>query len=578
MQTTESITCRRSQFGKALTAACLPFLLQTAAVSAATWYLAPTGSDTNSGTIGSPFLTITRAQSAASSVDTVYLRGGTYLLSNSDLTATNSPWVIVNNITKSGISYLAYPGEKPVFNFSNVLPSGFRVTAFLVTANNCTFQGFEVTGVQVTIQTNHTQSECFRIAGGSNNLFNQLSMHDGMANGWYLTSGASNLVSNCDAYNNRGLDSGSIGNTDGFGCHPKSGGKDNVIRGCRAWFNSDDAYDCINASEVVTFDHCWAMYAGYWTNFVNLGGDGNGFKGGGYGANGSALPSPIPRHVIQFCVAVRNKNNGLDANYHVGGQDWFHNTSYRNGVNYNMHECLTDNVTRVSGYGHVMKNNLGYLGTTQVSNLDTTNSDVSFNYFTLPVIVASNDFVSLDESLLTQPRQANGDLPSISFAHLVNGSDLIDAGTSIGFAFNGSAPDLGAFESGLTPFAAWQISYFGSTNDPSAAGSADPDGDGMSNTNEFLAGTNPTNSLSGLRILSVVRQTNDVSVTWATAGGRTNAVQATAGDANGGYMNAFVDISDPIEIVGSGDVTTNYVDVGGATNSPSRYYRIRLVP
>jgi hypothetical protein len=33
-----------------------------------------------------------------------------------------------------------------------------------------------------------------------------------------------------------------------------------------------------------------------------------------------------------------------------------------------------------------------------------------------------------------------------------------------------------------------------------------------------------------------------------------------------------------IIISGSGDATTNYIDAGGATNIPSRYYRIRLVP
>jgi hypothetical protein len=31
-------------------------------------------------------------------------------------------------------------------------------------------------------------------------------------------------------------------------------------------------------------------------------------------------------------------------------------------------------------------------------------------------------------------------------------------------------------------------------------------------------------------------------------------------------------------ISGSGNVTTNYTDIGGGTNNPSRYYRIRLVP
>ena len=129
-----------------------------------------------------------------------------------------------------------------------------------------------------------------------------------------------------------------------------------------------------------------------------------------------------------------------------------------------------------------------------------------------------------------------------------------------------------------TPFHAWQLQYFNCTNCPDALPDADPDGDGQNNAAEFLAGTNPTNSLSALRIISAVRQTTDVVITWAAGAGTTNAVQATAGDAGGNYTNTFSDISDLILIQGSGDVTTNYVDVGAATNSPSRYYRVRLVP
>ena len=40
--------------------------------------------------------------------------------------------------------------------------------------------------------------------------------------------------------------------------------------------------------------------------------------------------------------------------------------------------------------------------------------------------VETNDFLSLDESLLSLPRQPNGSLPDIPFAHLAGGSDLID--------------------------------------------------------------------------------------------------------------------------------------------------------
>jgi hypothetical protein len=130
----------------------------------------------------------------------------------------------------------------------------------------------------------------------------------------------------------------------------------------------------------------------------------------------------------------------------------------------------------------------------------------------------------------------------------------------------------------LTPFEMWQLQFFGCTNCSQAGATTDPDGDGQNNLAEFLAGTNPTNNASTLRIISAVPQGNDVVIAWAAVGGHTNSVQASAGDANGGYTTNFVTISSPIIISGNGDTTTNYVDVGGATNAPARYYRIRLVP
>jgi pectate lyase len=425
---------------------------------AATWFVATNGLDANTGASNSPFATITRAQTAASNGDTVWLRGGTYFLQYSNVTATNAPWVIVNNITKSGISYLAWSNELPVFDFNNVKPpvaNSNRVTAFLITASSCTFKGFDVVGVQVTVAVVHTQSECFRVASTSANFnrFEQLRMHDGMGNGWYLTDGASNLVLNCDAYNNRGLDSGSLGNTDGFGCHPNhTSGTGNILRGCRSWFNSDDGYDCINAFALVTFDHCWAFYNGYFTNFASSTGDGNGVKGGGYGVSGSPYPTPIPHHVIEFCVAVRNRANGIYANHHLDGQIWINNTSYKNTVNYDM-LCNTNNTSTnydVPGFNHVMKNNLGYLGGTEVKSLDQSKCDVTYNYFTLPVTVNAANFISLDESLLTAPRQADGSLPWNNFLRLTNTSDCVNVGTNWNYPFYGSAPDLGAFEFGPT--------------------------------------------------------------------------------------------------------------------------------
>jgi T5SS/PEP-CTERM-associated repeat protein len=119
----------------------------------------------------------------------------------------------------------------------------------------------------------------------------------------------------------------------------------------------------------------------------------------------------------------------------------------------------------------------------------------------------------------------------------------------------------------------WQIQYFGSENSADAVPSADSDGDGMSNLQEYLVGTDPTSNASAFRILSVVATNNDIVVTWATAGGRTNVVQS-ASDLAGSYANVSLEIV----ITGTGDTTTNWLEAGRATNIFSRYYRIRLVP
>jgi hypothetical protein len=85
-------------------------------------------------------------------------------------------------------------------------------------------------------------------------------------------------------------------------------------------------------------------------------------------------------------------------------------------------------------------------------------------------------------------------------------------------------------------------------------------------------------SAPAFRILSITSQNNDMNIVWTSPGGSTNALQATYGVINRSYSNNFVDISGPIIVGPYGDSTTNYVDVGGATSAPARYYRVRLVP
>ena len=127
-----------------------------------------------------------------------------------------------------------------------------------------------------------------------------------------------------------------------------------------------------------------------------------------------------------------------------------------------------------------------------------------------------------------------------------------------------------------TPFQAWQVLYFGDINNPLAASGVDPDGDGMNNLQEFLTGTDPTNSASALRITSIAKQGTNVVVTWMTGVGKTNALQVTSGGSGGSYAtNGFADLFTVTNTVGT---VTNGTDVGGATSSATRYYRVRLVP
>lgn len=442
------------------------FVINAFGVQAKNYFVAPTGNDTTgTGTIDNPYRTIMKAHQLVVAGDTVFLRGGIYKMTESQIYLKSSIWAYMNYLDKSGTSatkricYWAYPGEKPIIDMSAVKPAGYRNIVFYVKGSWLHIKGLEIIGTQVTITT-HTQSECFRNEGGSNNIYEQCVMRDGMAIGFYLTKGSNNLILNCDAYNNWDSvsESGAGGNVDGFGFHGNKGSTGNVIRGCRAWLNSDDGYDCINNAENVVFDNCWAFYNGYSTGFVSRG-DGNGFKIGGYGQAPvvASLPNPIPSYTVQFCMAYRNKASGFYANHHVeSGSFWYNNTAYRNSTNFNMlsqkitKSAKTGNDTTLdcAGIRHILKNNLSFKYSTQRDTLNLGTSTNQFNSFTpgIGVVVTADDFLSIDEALLVSPRQADGSLPKVNFLRLKQGSDLINKGVNLGFPFLGSAPDLGAFE------------------------------------------------------------------------------------------------------------------------------------
>ncbi len=431
---------------------------------AAEYYVAPSGNDANDGSFANPVESIKRAQELASYGDTVYIRGGVYNMREDQIQRYYQIWAYVTELNKNGINYFAYQDETPIFDYSAIKPADKRIFAFYLTGDNIHIKGIEIVGVQVTI-TSHTQSECFEIKG-SNNILENVSMHNNMAIGVYILRGSNNLILNCDAYENWDSVSqdGRGGNVDGFGCHVRNGDTGNVFRGCRAWLNSDDGFDLINSAEPVLIDNCWAFYNGY-SSASGTGsdlvprGDGTGFKAGGYGKTAQTYQqvvdryAPIPMNTVQFCIAAKNRLRGFYSNHHLNGNYWYNNTAFQNPENYNMLNCKalnpSDYGTDVDGWGHVMANNLGAGASSpsnEVINIDKTRCTLNNNYFDLSVTVTPDDFIAYDIEALKAPRKADGSLPDTDFLKLTPGSDLIDAGYDVGFPYNGSAPDLGYSE------------------------------------------------------------------------------------------------------------------------------------
>jgi CubicO group peptidase (beta-lactamase class C family) len=116
---------------------------------------------------------------------------------------------------------------------------------------------------------------------------------------------------------------------------------------------------------------------------------------------------------------------------------------------------------------------------------------------------------------------------------------------------------------------AWQVHYFGSTSSPAAAPSADPDGDGANNFNEYVNLTDPTNSTFVKRLQAMADPQNKQNfiLSWLAARGRIYSVETTASLSPANWQA----LSGAKDIVGdnSNRVITNSVFGTG-------FYRLRV--
>jgi hypothetical protein len=114
---------------------------------------------------------------------------------------------------------------------------------------------------------------------------------------------------------------------------------------------------------------------------------------------------------------------------------------------------------------------------------------------------------------------------------------------------------------------AWQLQYFSSIEDPEAAPSADPDGDGFDNLQEYQAGTSPVNAADYLKLDLVNVTPGRINIHLTAVAGKTYSVLWSA-DLKAGTWSKLADVM--------AQGTTGPITVSDpiSTNNAQRFYRL----
>ena len=121
---------------------------------------------------------------------------------------------------------------------------------------------------------------------------------------------------------------------------------------------------------------------------------------------------------------------------------------------------------------------------------------------------------------------------------------------------------------------AWRYQYFGNGVSIIAGVSGandDPDGDGMTNLQEYLAGTDPTSAASRLTA-SLTRTGNDFQISFPSVAGRSYVVERTFNLAASPWPTVVQD-----NVPGTG-ATVTITDANAIVLSPGVFYRVRVKP
>jgi hypothetical protein len=444
----------------------------------ATYYVSPTGNDNNPGTITQPFKNWDKLSSVMVAGDIAYIRGGTYTSPHANSFPAHCYFNSLVGTSSNPINIFAYPGEVPVLNLGNITPT--YSDAIGIYLKDC--QYLHIKGLTVTFLK--------QIADGSGisrglNLWNsqhciveQCEVYNIGGTGVKIEGGSSdNLLLNCDSHHNGDgvTDNGADAwdNADGFSVSTADNlSQRNVLEGCRMWLNSDDGYDNFGSNSTITLKNCWSFwngvkpwgisltqpdgvtmtannYATWHSNSEYWASSGEGFKMGPANSQDFNL---LTKFIIN-CVSFENRGTGYASNSLnslTTKHQFYNNIAFKNdndGFSYGAGWSV--------GASQIFKNNWAWGNNILIPGANFVydgiyTSAISNNSWDSQVSISNADFLSVSSVGMDGPRQADGSLPVTNFLKLAPSSDLINKGIDVGLPFNGSAPDLGAYEYGAT--------------------------------------------------------------------------------------------------------------------------------
>jgi hypothetical protein len=429
----------------------LLFLISTLYLNATTYYITPTGSNSNSGTsIGSAWATWQYGMTHIVAGDVLYIRNGTYTTMYS---TTEGVYIKPtsgrgnNGTSGSHITVSLYPGDvAAVLDCGNLNEAGQEHDGFVVeNAEYWDFIGLTVTNCK-NRNASTSPSPGWVLQTSANITLTQCVVHDNDA-GFISYSGDYIYFINCDSYSN-GLLALYKGNN-GFYANAVDG-KHMFFDGCRSWGNGQDGWDCFNfqgqASGYISYNKCWSFNNCQYQ------------AGAGFKTGVTSAPSigTAPQRTLTNCISAYNTggyDESQDYGDDVGPPIWhgysiptvvYNCLSYHNGTGYEysagagydgiqrtdyIRNCLSyydGSVNPNTGQWeeHITYNNNGSSGFG--NNVESNNS------WDIRSMVAG-DFQNLDIAQLSAARNSDGSLPTITFGRLsASATDFIGNGYNLG--------------------------------------------------------------------------------------------------------------------------------------------------